>query len=106
MYTPALFVCIRDVGAVERSRAVGYSRSPLRVCTYLATIQYTLTETVVLTMVKLSQLQLNDTLSLPHSVFISPILLRLNACVECVYSLQNNVCCEHVSEQPKTAGHC
>ena len=49
---------------------------------------------VILTLLTLSQLQLNDTISLPHSVFISPILLRLSACVECVGSVQSNVCCD------------
>ena len=45
-------------------------------------------------LLRLSQLQLNDTISLPHCVFLSPILLRLNACVECVKSLQSSVRCD------------
>jgi len=47
----------------------------------------------ILTFLRLSELQLNDTMSLPHQVFTSPILLRLNTCVECVYSLQSITVC-------------
>ena len=41
-------------------------------------------EKVTLTLLRLSQLQLNDIMSPPHSVSISLISLRLIACVECV----------------------
>ena len=41
-------------------------------------------EKVNLTLLRLSQLQLNDIMSPPHSVSISLIPLRLIACVQCV----------------------
>ena len=46
---------------------------------------------VSLTLLWLSQLQLNDIMSLLHCVFMSPILLRVKACVECVGCLQSNM---------------
>ena len=43
---------------------------------------------ILLWLLWLSQLQLNDVMLLLHCVFMSPILLRLNACVQCVGCLQ------------------
>jgi len=37
---------------------------------------------VVSTLLRLSQLRLNDIMSFPHWIFISPILLRLNVCMQ------------------------
>ena len=46
---------------------------------------------IITTLLWLSQLQLNDIMSLLHCVFMSPILLRVKACVECVGCLQSNM---------------
>ena len=40
----------------------------------------------------LSQLHLNDVMSLPTLCFMSPVLLRLCVCVQCVGGVQSNMC--------------
>ena len=65
-------------------------------CRHSTKVEHSKTE-IMLTLLWLSQLQLNDIMSLLHHVFMSPILLRLNACVQC---LQSNMCCDRMS------GHC
>ena len=44
----------------------------------------------ILTLQKLSQLQLIDLTLPPHRVHISPVLLRTKACGQCVGCLQSN----------------
>ena len=48
---------------------------------------YCINKMVILALLRL---QLNDITSLPHWVPISPILLRLKACGQCVGCLQSN----------------
>ena len=70
---------------------VSYIAGLCKLYSYILSPQLFLGCECTLTLLRLSQLQLDDIISLSTRVFISLILLRLGACLECVGSLQSNV---------------